>query len=810
MPNQRPPTPHKKNKSARRMNSARTASGQSPEAAGPSEVLNSGAPTAQSPASQSGAIATPTLPAAPSQAVPPQRTDSAAGASPSSKVSPQKESPSKRSTPNGPNLPDKPSPLSETPPGMPMNQPGNSSLQQMSPQRITPGMTQTRIVPTAQPLTMPLMQQQQPPQQIVIENIPSPQRDAIPTIEPQGLYRRLPHPASESSDNLVYQQGGVERTGSKLTVNTSSDYSGATSELGGRPMLPFYQPPVVLAPGVNRYSPTNPGLEAGTSNRGKKGTMIRAERINNSPRQQNILAPSEKKGFDGWQCYVSMVTCCCWTSCLRIWMLNPQVQQAWREKIALCSICFILCAILGYITFGLQKTICPGNYTVYAASDIKNPSKVIYENAYIIHGTFYNFKNYIPKHNSLPYFRTKPDEAALIASKTGKDISPYFPRLLSSACTGVLKPFQAVCKTPDFPDTSYCHNWNSAEVQSELSKARLGPVTYSWSEVRSTPRLMVYKASVLDMTDFLQNNQSASFPPDTRGIVQRNINLDSSYDFGGNENLKKTGDCLQELYSVGVLEDKPTGCFISDVILYVSLIIILSVVFIRFVLAIAFSWFLSRKLGKLQKDFKQSQGTRKTILAEGKVPFPMFHQGEWNAGTGIEPSPDRLTPLKPKKFEKLPNSQNKNRNSIDFRRFNKPFQKKSKSAYGKELHTIMLVTCYSEGEEGLRTTFDSLAMTQYSEDFKLLFIVADGMITGSGNKKSTPDLIIDMLEMDKSWPLPPPALSYFSLAEGSKEHNKAQVYAAWYNVNVCILFFLLKSFLMHTNDRAEAFPLFWL
>jgi chitin synthase len=102
----------------------------------------------------------------------------------------------------------------------------------------------------------------------------------------------------------------------------------------------------------------------------------------------------------------------------------------------------------------------------------------------------------------------------------------------------------------------------------------------------------------------------------------------------------------------------------------------------------------------------------------------------------------------------------------------------------------MLVTCYSEGEEGLRTTFDSLALTSYCEDYKLLFIVADGLITGSGNSKSTPDLIIDMLEMDKSWPLPPPALSYFSLADGSKEHNKAQVYAAWYNceVNFCVFF----------------------
>jgi chitin synthase len=121
---------------------------------------------------------------------------------------------------------------------------------------------------------------------------------------------------------------------------------------------------------------------------------------------------------------------------------------------------------------------------------------------------------------------------------------------------------------------------------------------------------------------------------------------------------------------------------------------------------------------------------------------------------------------------------------------NKSAVQKSKSEYGQEIRTIMLVTCYSEGEDALRKTFDSLAETKYNEDFKLLFIVADGIITGSGNPKSTPQLIIDMLEMDSSWPSPPPALSYFSLADGSKEHNKARVYAAWYNFKVRIIIFI--------------------
>jgi chitin synthase len=105
------------------------------------------------------------------------------------------------------------------------------------------------------------------------------------------------------------------------------------------------------------------------------------------------------------------------------------------------------------------------------------------------------------------------------------------------------------------------------------------------------------------------------------------------------------------------------------------------------------------------------------------------------------------------------------------------------SEYSKELNTIMFVTCYSEGTEGLKTTFDSLANTSYDDDYKLLFVVADGLITGSGNPKPTPQLVLDMLDVDPGLPFPPEPKSYIAVAEGSKKHNMAQVYAAWYNFN---------------------------
>ncbi|KAI9002688.1 chitin synthase-domain-containing protein [Gaertneriomyces semiglobifer] len=106
-----------------------------------------------------------------------------------------------------------------------------------------------------------------------------------------------------------------------------------------------------------------------------------------------------------------------------------------------------------------------------------------------------------------------------------------------------------------------------------------------------------------------------------------------------------------------------------------------------------------------------------------------------------------------------------------------------RSPYGLELYSILLVTAYSEDSSGLRTTMSSLAATQYSDDHKLMVIIADGIITGSGNSKSTPELILEMLELDESWPAEPSPMLYQSIS-GS---NEAKVYVAWYrNEGRCI------------------------
>lgn len=107
---------------------------------------------------------------------------------------------------------------------------------------------------------------------------------------------------------------------------------------------------------------------------------------------------------------------------------------------------------------------------------------------------------------------------------------------------------------------------------------------------------------------------------------------------------------------------------------------------------------------------------------------------------------------------------------IDYEPFNFPL-----------MHNITLVTAYSESIEGLRTTIDSLATTDYPNSHKLILVIADGMVRGSGSKLKTPDIVLGMM---KDLVVPEhevEAHSYVAIADGHKRHNMAKVYAGFYD-----------------------------
>ena len=91
---------------------------------------------------------------------------------------------------------------------------------------------------------------------------------------------------------------------------------------------------------------------------------------------------------------------------------------------------------------------------------------------------------------------------------------------------------------------------------------------------------------------------------------------------------------------------------------------------------------------------------------------------------------------------------------------------------------ICQIPCYTEGEESLRRTLDSLAALKYDDKRKLMFVLCDGNIIGSGNDRTTPRIVLDILGVDPK--LDPEPLLFKSVGEGSKQLNYGKVYSGLY------------------------------
>ncbi|KAI0033324.1 glycosyltransferase family 2 protein [Vararia minispora EC-137] len=88
------------------------------------------------------------------------------------------------------------------------------------------------------------------------------------------------------------------------------------------------------------------------------------------------------------------------------------------------------------------------------------------------------------------------------------------------------------------------------------------------------------------------------------------------------------------------------------------------------------------------------------------------------------------------------------------------------------------VPCYTEGEDSLRRTIDSLAALNYDDKRKLIFIICDGNIIGSGNDRTTPRIVLDILGVDPK--LDPEPLLFKSIGEASRALNYGKVYSGLY------------------------------
>ncbi|KAJ2480137.1 hypothetical protein IWW56_002621 [Coemansia sp. RSA 2131] len=468
--------------------------------------------------------------------------------------------------------------------------------------------------------------------------------------------------------------------------------------------------------------------------RGERGATLRRGRtLVRSERRQDPepMIKKEKRKLTPWVIYSRIVSF--WAPGILLTKLGkmpePGMQQAWREKVALVSLIVLVCAIVVYITIFLATTFCPQSvaktqYDVFKYDDPNSGPGIIG----ILGGAF-------STENAT--WTTKLD----FTPKAGQDLTSYFNVPIPESCqssklNGLRAVTQDVCGSNNGNGGCPLGDKDEAIKKNNLVNMDERPVGYDWDQVQSG--FFVLNGYVLNLSPYLltvDNKQKSNDILDEAIFKAANAGLvDATLLFQRTSQMKTAAQCLIDRYAAGVLAKDTPGCFAVNLFNYIALAVIGGIVLTRFFMAVIFQYVLSWQLVRRPPRNKVR-------------PLSYNAAAPWN---GKKPQTGGATANLGKGEE-------------------------------DELFTIMLVTCYSEGDESIRGTCDSLCQTNFSDSRKLLFIVADGVIKGSGNDRTTPDICIDLIEQEEAFTDPQPC-SYLAVAAGSKQHNMAKVYCGYYRV----------------------------
>ncbi|THH29857.1 hypothetical protein EUX98_g4328 [Antrodiella citrinella] len=479
---------------------------------------------------------------------------------------------------------------------------------------------------------------------------------------------------------------------------------------------------------------------------------------------------TDDDSFDVWRLFSHIVSF--WAPDVLLENLGglrePAVRQAWREKIALCFIISVLCGTVGFITIGLQKVLCPAT-----ASTLGKFSSLGSDNGTLgVQGFLYNVTK-IPQVTGVDF--------PTLLKNPGQDITTLFTRTAASypSCAGLT--FRAAAEDP-CSGVSCPAGTLSPATLSSLGMVNTGLIVgYDWDQVANLKNYFVIDGAVLNMNSYMTLHPNP-IPGDSLDLAIRTVLTTNTQSGRDGTRLilfhKDTAaalHCLVERYYAGNIDKVTPGCFVSQLVLYSGLIVVLGLVMVRFIMACFFNWYLSSRLaGPPDSSTLNRSAISPAVMPEG-------------ANVSID-NPNGTAPWAgPSGGKKLSKFNNKSARSlassastlINADGVAAPIV--SLAQIGAELFAVCLVTCYSEGEDSLRTTLDSISSTTYSDARKLLFVVADGMITGAGEKRSTPDICVSLLEADPRFGNPVP-MSYQAVGSGAKAENRAMVYAGHYTV----------------------------
>eukprot|EP00842_Homolaphlyctis_polyrhiza_P006899 jgi/Hompol1/799/HPOL_002575-RA len=499
-------------------------------------------------------------------------------------------------------------------------------------------------------------------------------------------------------------------------------------------------------------------------------------------------------------------------------MPSKNIRQAFREKITLCIIILACMLVISYLAVGLGVTICPANTQRFNYLDTQSDHFTVRGSAYrMLPGYF---------HESIAPATYPPITDAAVF---GNDLSFLFPvpaqkSVCSKTFGSAFKPFK--CIVPNV--------WPN-----KFSRYDYLRYTDYIGEVQAISILTLSYSIVLDISRI--DEQPNLFSQQLVSIAKGSVGGDATLAIVS-RGLQSEAECLREIFRVASVDPQPFGCTVSQIIVYIAFACTLGVVGTKFIVSAGFSvastWrkanapkprstrnirptskmeyykntpplspslvpsqyvstsvpavstmrsqserSLDRRHSAIENESgEDSDDMNSTVISDGS-PAP-FAIGRTTSQATLGGTSSRMSYVSDAHRSERSTTTSNHASSVSAQASPSTFVDPNLP------RMLVLVPCFSESEESLAKTLDSIVEADYPVSHKTILVVADGQIKGAGNNLMTHEYLIGMIDIDRRFAHEntpsgqPPEYSYVSIGEGMKRKNYARVYAGWYRSSV--------------------------
>lgn len=400
-------------------------------------------------------------------------------------------------------------------------------------------------------------------------------------------------------------------------------------------------------------------------------------------------------------------------------MKRPDVRMAWREKMVLVFLIFLLNATVVFYIVEFGRLLCPNFDKAWSPKEVSEHQGQ--NDFYVsIHGKVYDISKFWKVQHSDTSILTTSQNMLPFA---GMNLDEYFQPPLTIACPGLVTDpiVQLIANnTPIYPEglhtsgptyqpttTTKLHdvNWYTNSFLPKIQEFYKGDLVTTRASVNSQGQndgrqWVIISGKIYDLTDYFNTLTIKAgyplytfFPPEVTALIQSNAGLDITSQWQSTANFSNSLNCMNNGFYAGKTDFRDTPrCQVNNYILLAFTIVLCTVILVKFLAALQL-------------------GSKRRPAAQDKF-------------------------------------------------------------------VICQVPAYTEGEDHLRKALDSLTALQYDNKRKLICVICDGMIVGGGNDRPTPKIVLDILGVDPK--IDPPALPFKSVGQSNEQLNYGKVYSGLY------------------------------